>query len=223
MSAETLRMMSTPPVLISATWVATSGTARNTRFLKGGRPRQCWSNASRRIIWSRFHSTNFHGPVPTGEVVPKAWSPTASMCFLGTTGKKTSRSRRSGKGLSVMMWTVSGLTTRTSLMARILPYWGDFFVWSITRSKEYFTSSALMVSPLWNRTPLRSLNSHWVSDRDFHEMASDGSNSSLGFRWSRESNMLMLTRMPTRSKCMCGSSVGEWAIRVTVSVSLPWA
>ena len=27
-SAETLRMMSTPPVLSSATWVATSGTAR---------------------------------------------------------------------------------------------------------------------------------------------------------------------------------------------------
>ncbi len=38
MSAETLRMMSTPPVLISATWVATSGTARKFRFLNAGLP-----------------------------------------------------------------------------------------------------------------------------------------------------------------------------------------
>jgi hypothetical protein len=130
------------------------------------------------------------------------------MCFLDTMEKKTSRSRRRGKGLSVMMWTVSGFAIRTSLMARILPYWGDFFVWSSTRSKEYLTSSAVIVSPLWKRTPLRSLNSHWVSERAFQDVASDGSNSSLVFRWRSESNMLMLTRIPTRSKCMWGSRVG---------------
>ena len=72
MSADTLRMRSTPPVLISATWVAISGMSRKFRYLKAGFPRQCWSKASRRITWSRFHSTNFQGPVPTGEVVPKA-------------------------------------------------------------------------------------------------------------------------------------------------------
>src|SRR5262245_7646348 len=223
MSAETLRMMSTPPVLISAICVATSGTARNTRVLNGGLPRQCWSKASRRIIWSRFHSTNFHGPVPTAAVVPKVWSPTVSMCFLGTMGKNTSRSRRSGNGLSEMMCTVSGFTIRTSLMARMLPYWGDFFVWSSTRSNEYFTSSALMVSPLWNLTPFRILNSHCVSESGFQEVARDGSNSSLVFRWRSESNMLMLTRIPTRSKCMCGSRVGECATSATTSVSLVWA
>ena len=53
-----------------------------------------------------------------------------------------------------------------------------------------------MISPLWKRTPLRILNSHWVSESAFHEVASDGSNSSLVFRCSSESNMLMLTRMP---------------------------
>ena len=202
-------MMSTPPVLTSATWVATSGTARKFRCLKAGFPRQCWSKASRRMSWSRFHSTNFQGPVPTGEVVPKAWSPTASTCFLFTMGKKTSRSSSSGKGLSVMMWTVSASTTFTSLIARMLPYWGDFLVWSITRSNEYFTSAGGQVSPLWKRTPLRILNSHWVSEIAFHEVASDGSNWSLGFRCSRESNMLMFTRIPTRSKCIWGSSVGR--------------
>ena len=65
-------MMSTPPVLISATMVATSGTARKIKVLKAGLPRQCWSKASSRMSWSRFHSTNFQGPVPTGEVAPKA-------------------------------------------------------------------------------------------------------------------------------------------------------
>jgi len=53
------------------------------------------------MYWSRFHSTNFHGPVPTAAVVPNASSPTFSRCFLGTMGKKTSRSSRSGNGLSV--------------------------------------------------------------------------------------------------------------------------
>ena len=141
-------MISTPPVLTSATWVAVSGMARKIRFLNGGFPRQCWSNASRRMSWSRFHSTNFQGPVPTGEVVPKAWSPTVSTCFLFTIGKKTSRSSSSGKGLSVMMCTVSASTTFTSLIARILPYWGDFLVWSMTRSNEYFTSAGVRTSPL---------------------------------------------------------------------------
>jgi hypothetical protein len=40
MSADTLRIRSTPPVLISAICVATSGMARTTRYLNGGRPRQ---------------------------------------------------------------------------------------------------------------------------------------------------------------------------------------
>src|SRR5229473_7508082 len=223
MSAETFRMMSTPPVLISATWVAVSGTARKIRFLNAGFPRQCWSNASRRMSWSRFHSTNFQGPVPTGDVVPKAWSPTVSTCFLFTIGKKTSRSRSSGNGLSVMMWTVSASTTLTSLIARMLPYWGDFLVWSSTRSNEYFTSAGVRTSPLWKCTFLRILNSHWVSEIAFHAVASDGSNWSFVLRCSRESNMLMFTRIPTRSKCMWGSRVGAWDTRATVSVSLAWA
>ena len=87
MSADTSRMMSTPPVLISAYCVAYSGMARKTSCLNGGLPRQYWSKASRRISWSRFHSTNFHGPVPTGAVVPKTWSPTAVTCFFGTMPK----------------------------------------------------------------------------------------------------------------------------------------
>src|SRR5439155_10303761 len=74
MSADTLRIKSTPPVLISAIWVATSGMARMTRCLNAGLPRQWPSKASRRMYWSRFHSTNFHGPVPTAAVVPNASS-----------------------------------------------------------------------------------------------------------------------------------------------------
>src|SRR6266851_4876369 len=93
----------------------------------------------------------------------------------------------------------------------------------MTRSNEYFTSAGVMTSPLWKRTPLRILNSHWVSEIAFHEVASDGSNWSLMFRCSRESNMLMFTRIPTRSKCMWGSRVGAWDTRATVSVSLAWA
>src|SRR6266850_5189727 len=226
MSANTLRIRSTPPVLISAICVATSGMARMTRCLNAGLPRQWPSKASRRMYWSRFHSTNFHGPVPTAAVVPNASSPTFSMCFLGTMGKNTSRSSRSGNGLSVTICTVSASTMRTSLIARMLPYWGDFFFslpGSSTRSKENFTSSAVSGSPLWNFTPLRSLNSHCVSLRGFQEVASDGSYSSLVFRCSSESNMLMLTRMPTRSKCMWGSRVGACETSATVRVSLAWA
>ena len=148
------------------------------------------------------------------------------MCFFGTIGKKTRRSRSSGNGLSVTMWIVSASTIRTSLIARMLPYWGDFFFslpGSITRSTENFTSSAVRGSPLWNFTPLRSLNSHVVSFSAFHDVARDGSYSSLLLRCSSESNMLMLTRMPTRSKCMWGSSVGACETSATVSVSLGWA
>ena len=79
---------------------------------------------------------------------PKASSPTFSTCFFGMMGKNTMRSRSSGNGLSVTTWTVSAATMRTSLMARMLPYWGDFFFGSSTRSKEYFTSSAVITSPL---------------------------------------------------------------------------
>jgi hypothetical protein len=89
--------------------------------------------------------------VPTVAVVPNASSPTFSMCFLGTIGKNTSRSSSSGNGLSVTRWIVSASTMRTSLMARMLPYCGDFFFslpGSSTRSKENFTSSAVMTSPL---------------------------------------------------------------------------
>ena len=126
-SALTLRMMSTPPVLSSATWVATSGIDRKTRCLNAGFPRQCWSNASSRTCWSRFHSTSFQGPVPTVAVLPNASAPTFSTCFFGTMGKNTRRSSSSGNGLSVIRWIVSGLTIFTSLIARMLPYCGDFF------------------------------------------------------------------------------------------------
>src|SRR5215831_19835007 len=108
----------------------------------------------------------------------------------------------------------------------MLPYWGDFFFslpGSRTRSNEYFTSSAVIVEPSWNLTPRRSLNSHVVSLSAFHDVASEGSNSSLAERCKSESNMLMLTSTPTRSKCMCGSSVGACDGSATVSVSLPCA
>ncbi len=72
----------------------------------------------------------------------------------------------------------------------------------MTRSNEYFTSAGVRISPLWKRTFFRILNSHTVSEIAFQDVASDGSNCSLVERCSRESNMLMLTRMPTRSKCM---------------------
>src|SRR5439155_23000635 len=79
----------------------------------------------------------------------------------------------------------------------------------------------VMVDPSWNFTPLRSLNSQVVSLSAFHDSASDGSNSSFALRCRSESNMLMLTRIPTRSKCMCGSRVGAWDGSATVIVSLP--
>src|SRR3989440_422648 len=173
------------------------------------------------MYWSRFHSTNFQGPVPTGALPPKASSPTFSVCLFGTMLKYTSRSSSSGKGLSVTMWIVSGSTIRTSFTARMLPYCGDFFFslpGSVTRSKENFTSSAVSGSPLWNFTPRRSLNSQVVSFSAFQEVASDGSYSSFALRCSSESNMLMLTSTPTRSKCMCGSSVGACEASAIVSV-----
>ena len=75
------------------------------------------------------------------------------------------RSRSSGNGLSVTRWIVSGSTIRTSLIARMLPYLGrpSLRAGSRTRSKENLTSSAVSSSPLWNLTPLRSLNSQTVS------------------------------------------------------------
>src|SRR5262245_5058311 len=141
-------------------------------------------------------------------------------------GKNTRRSRSKGNGLSVTIWMVSASTILTSLIARMLPYWGDFFFslpGSSTRSNENFTSSAVMVEPSWNLTPLRSLNSHVVSFSAFHDVASEGSNSSFAVRCKRESNMLMFTRMPTRSKCMWGSRVGACEGSATVRVSLAWA
>src|SRR5260370_33953971 len=122
-----------------------------------------------------------------------------------------------------MMWTVSASTTLTSLIARMLPYWGDFFVWSSTRSNEYFTSAGVRTSPLWKRTPLRILNSHWVSVTAFQDVASDGSDWSFVLRRSREADMLMVTRMPTRSKCMWGSRGGAWETSATVRASVAWA
>src|SRR5438105_14191556 len=178
------------------------------------------------MYWSRFHSTSFQGPVPTVAVLPNASSPTFSMCFFGTMGKNTTRSSRSGNGLSVIRWIVSALTILTSLIARTLPYCGDFFCSlpdSSTRSNENFPSSAVRIEPSWNLTPLRSLNSQVVSLSAFHERASEGSNSSFALRCRSESNMLMLTRMPTRSKCMWGSRVGACDGKATVSVSLPCA
>src|SRR5262249_39725016 len=78
-------------------------------------------------------------------------------------------------------------------------------------------------SPLWKRTFLRILNSHTVSESAFQDVASEGSNCSLVDRCSRESNMLMLTRIPTRSKCMWGSRVGAWDTSAAVSVALAGA
>src|SRR6266849_4391174 len=51
--------------------------------------------------------------------------------------------RSRGKGLSVIRWTVCASMIFTSLIARILPYCGDFVAGSMTRSKLNFTSSAL--------------------------------------------------------------------------------
>ena len=199
-SALTLRMMSTPPVLSSATAVATSGIARKTTYLNAGLPRQCWSKASSRMCWSRFHSTSFQGPVPDGAPCCRTPPRPPSRCASSARCEKyTRRSSRSGNGLSVIRWIVSASTIFTSLIARTLPYCGDFFFslpGSSTRSNEYFTSSAVMVEPSWNLTPLRSLNSHVVSLSAFHDRASEGSNSSLAERCRSESNMLMLTRMP---------------------------
>src|SRR3990172_292779 len=42
-------------------------------------------------------------------------------------------------------------------------------------SKLYLTTSAVNGSPLWNFTPPRSLNSHWVGLRFFHDLKSRGS------------------------------------------------
>jgi len=36
------------------------------------------------MYWSRFHSTNFQGPVPTGALEPKASSPTFSVVAFAT-------------------------------------------------------------------------------------------------------------------------------------------
>ena len=68
--------------------------------------------------------------------------------LLGDDGEKDHTFQEQGKGLSVIRWTVYVSMILTSLMARTLPYCGDFVAGSRTRSKLNFTSSALNGSPL---------------------------------------------------------------------------
>ena len=57
----------------------------------------------------------------------------------------------------------------------MLPYCGDFFVWSRTRSKENLTSSGVRTSPLWKRTPFPDLELPLVvSDNGFQDVAMPG-------------------------------------------------
>jgi len=142
------------------------------------------------------------------------------MCFLFTIGKKTRRSSSSGKGLSVMMWTVSASITFTSLIAAMLPYWGDFLVWSMTRSKEYFTSAGVRTSPLWKRTFLRILNSHWVSEIAFPRRRQRRLELELGGPVQQGVEHVDVHEDPDPLEVHVGSRVGAWDTRPTVAY--PW-
>src|SRR2546425_6082093 len=210
-----------PPVFSSAMRVDTSGRLRTTRCRNGGLPRQCWSNASRRMYWSRFHSTNRQGPVPMGAAA-NAWSPTFSTYLPGTIASPASRPMSAGKGFSVITRTVSASTICTVLMPCSWPPDVSFFAESSARSKEYFTSSGVSASPLWNLTSWRSLNSSTVSETDFHDVASAGSRSPLTERWTSLSKMLPLTKEAFSSSTWGSKENGRF-LTPSVTVSLGWA
>ena len=65
---------------------------------------------------------------------------------------------RSGYGASRFICTVKGSMTLISLIDFSQEIHGDAVFGSRTRSMLYFTSSAVMVWPLWNFTFGRSLN-----------------------------------------------------------------
>ncbi len=110
--------------------------------------------------------------MPTG-CLPKS-APAASTASFGTTEAKfsaiTCRKVASGRESSIL--TVEGSTTVTPssvlaepsaiaskpLIEPKKPAPGDWVAGRVTRSSEYFTSSAVISRPLWNFTPGRSLN-----------------------------------------------------------------
>ena len=79
-----------------------------------------------------------------------------------------------GNGLLVTIRTVNVSTTSTEVTSRKLPAWRLPSLGSRRRSMLNFTASASSSSPLWNLTPLRSLNSHVVGFTIFHDSASHG-------------------------------------------------
>src|SRR5713101_5912314 len=173
------------------------------------------------MYWSRFHSTNRHGPVPTGAAA-NAWSPTFSRYLPGTIANPASRPMSAGKGFSVIKRTVSASTICTVLTPCSWPPNDSFFAGSNARWREYFTSSAVSASPLWNLTLRRSLNSSTVSETHFHEVASAGSRSPFAVRWTSLSKMLPLTREAFSSSTWGSKENGRF-LKPRVTVSLGWA
>ena len=119
-----------------------------------------------------------------------------------------------GHGALVWMRTVYGSTTSAwpSGAHGVAPR--SFSLASAMRSTVNFTASASNASPLWNLTPLRSLNSQTVGATFLNDSARPGTILRSASRSSSVSNMLMARFAAGVSWWFCGSSVVG---------STPWA
>jgi len=82
-----------------------------------------------------------------------------------------------GDGVAVVNWIVFASTLFLATMALVYVVNELGLFWMVAgRSSENTTSSAVKSLPLWNLTPLRSLNSQVVSFTARHETASAGTN-----------------------------------------------
>jgi hypothetical protein len=133
--------------------------------------------------------------------------PLAGAMFIDSAAR---RAATMGSGTLVTTRTVYGSTTVTSGPKDggnvSLPSVLSFEV--TTRSIVNFTDSPVNSSPLWNFTPLRSLNSHVVGLTLRHDVASSGLSSMLlGSRMSSVSQMLTRIEPVSTERNWCGSIV----------------
>src|SRR5688572_21707966 len=164
------RITSRLPLSSSAICVVSSGMVTYLNCLNAGFGPQYSSLRSARMYWSRFHSTNLYGPVPTTFSASQS-SPFSLAAFGGMNWKFWSRSTKTGYGDVVWTRTLCSLITSTPLIASWFPFCWLFWSGLITRSQLYFTASALNGSPLWNLTSLRSSSSQAVGVAGVQEVA----------------------------------------------------
>jgi hypothetical protein len=122
---------------------------------------------------------------------------------------------RIGHGALVCTRTVIASTISTRSMGENGGDPRSLSLGSTSRSRLNFTASASIGSPLWKRTPLRSLNSHVVGATSFGiSAASAGRTTSWSSRSSRVSKTL---------RASTPAGVSWWFMGSSVVGSTPWA